>query len=288
MPSSAPRCLALAALLTQALGCGVPSPEKQPLPVDIAFEARVGSQPFACGRTYTGLGTTATTYEPMDLRVYLHDVRLVAEDGTEVPVTLTEDGTWQRSGALLLDFADKSGLCSNGTAATNSHLAGTVPEGNYRALRFTLGLPESLNHQDVSVAPSPFNDIGLFWSWRFGYLFTRIEGRTTGLRSGHFMHLGSTDCPALVPGQPSAGCTFPNRAEVSLEGFSLGSSRVVLDVASLFAGSNLDADANVPNTAIGCMSDQADPDCAPVFQRLGLAFGSRPADRSAQAFFRLE
>lgn len=288
MSSSAPRCLVLATLLTQALGCGPSAPEERSVPVDIAFEARVGAQPFACGRTYTGLGTTATTYEPMDFRVYLHDVRLVAEDGTEVPVTLTEDGTWQHSGALLLDFADRSGLCSNGTEATRTRLAGAVPEGRYRALRFTLGLPESLNHQDVSTAPAPFNDVGLFWSWRSGYLFTRIEGRTPGLRSGHFMHLGSTDCPVLVPGQPSAGCSFPNRADISLEGFSLGSSRVVLDLAGLFAGSNLDANANVPNTAIGCMADQKDPDCAPVFQRLGLAFGARPADRSAQTFIRLE
>jgi uncharacterized repeat protein (TIGR04052 family) len=288
MTSSSLRFIALSVLLAQSLGCGIREPEEKTLPVDISFEARVGAEPFACGRTYSGLGTTATTYEPMDFRMYLHDVRLVAQDGTEVPVTLTDDGAWQKNGALLLDFADKSGQCTSGTGATHTHLTGTVPEGSYRGLRFKLGLPESLNHQDVSIAPAPFNDISLFWSWRMGYLFTRIEGRTAGLRSGHFMHLGSTDCPALVPGQTSDGCLFPNRPEVALDGFTLDTSKVVLDLASLFAGSNLDANAEVPNTATGCMSQQVDPDCAPMFNRLGLAFGLQPAELPAQAFIRLE
>ncbi|WNG20759.1 MbnP family copper-binding protein [Cystobacter fuscus] len=288
MNSFPARLIAIALPLACSLGCGTQGPEQKKLPVDISFEARVGARPFACGDTYTGLGTTATTFEPMDFRLFLHDVRLVSEDGTEVPVALTDDGVWQKDGALLLDFADKSGQCTNGTAATRTHLVGTVPEGNYRGLRFKLGLPPSLNHQDVSIAPSPFNDISLFWSWRMGYLFTRIEGRTAGLRSGYFMHLGSTECPPLVPGQSYDECTYPNRPEIFLEGFVLDQGKVVLDLASLFEGSNLDVNANVPNTAIGCMSQQEDPDCAPVFNRMGLAFGDPSSAAVKQTFIRLE
>jgi uncharacterized repeat protein (TIGR04052 family) len=290
MRLSSPRFLVLSCVCASSLACGVQAEAEKTLPVDIAFEARVGAQPFSCGRTYTGLGTTATTYAPIDFRVYLHDVRLVTADGREVPVTLTEDGRWQKSGALLLDFADQSGACDKGTAAMNTHLVGTVPEdaSPYQGLRFKIGLPGSLNHQDVSIAPPPFNDTGLFWSWRGGYLFTRIEGRTAGLPGGHNMHLGSTDCPLLEPGQTSDGCAFPNRPEVSLEGFTPGVSRVVMDLASLFAHSNLDADSGVPNTAIGCMASRNDPDCAPVFKQLGLAFGAESGDPRAQAFIRLE
>lgn len=282
------RLIAIALPLASSLGCGNPEPEKKQLPVNISFEARVGAQPFACGNTYTGLGTTATTFEPLDFRVFLHDVRLVSEAGEEVPVTLTDDGMWQKDGALLLDFADKSGQCTNGTAATHTHLVGTVPEGNYRGLRFKLGLPPALNHQDVSIAPAPFNDVNLFWSWRSGYLFTRIEGRTAGLRSGYFMHLGSTGCPLVQPGQANEECTYPNRPEISMEGFVLDQSKVVLDLASLFEGSNLDTNANVENTATGCMSQQEDPDCAPVFNRMGLAFGDPSGATGAQTFIRLE
>ncbi|WP_043430932.1 MbnP family copper-binding protein [Cystobacter fuscus] len=282
------RLIAIALPLASSLGCGVQEPEKREFPVDISFEARVGARPFACGDTYTGLGTTATAFEPMDFRVFLHDVRLVSEDGTEVPIALTDDGVWQKDGALLLDFADKSGQCTNGTAATRTHLVGTVPEGNYRGLRFKLGLPESLNHRNPTLAPAPFNDTTLFWGWRYGYVFLRVDGRTTGLRSGYVMHLGSMDCPPAEPGQPYGGCTLPSRPEISLEGFVLEQSRVVLDLANLLAGANLDANANVPNTSIGCMSQKEDPDCAPVFTRLGLPFQDPSEAVAAQTFIRLE
>ncbi|MFY0581180.1 hypothetical protein ACN28S_49255 [Cystobacter fuscus] len=92
----------------------------------------------------------------------------------------------------------------------------------------------------------------------------------------------------LEPGQAYDECTYPNRPEISLEGFVLDQSKVVLDLASLFEGSNLDANANVPNTATGCMSQQEDPDCAPVFNRMGLAFGDSSGASVKQTFIRLE
>ncbi|MBM7113557.1 MbnP family copper-binding protein [Archangium primigenium] len=287
MMSSASRFLFVASLFAGPWGCGVSDPpEAKPVAVDIPFEARVGAEPFACGRVYTGLGTTGTTYEPKDFRVYVHDVRLVAADGKEVPVTLTDDDLWQYSGAALLDFADKTGQCSEGTQGTNTRLVGTVPEGDYRGLRLTLGLPLSLNHQDVTFAPKPFKDTGLFWGWRRGYFFTRIDGRTTGLRSGHNMHLGSTDCPDVNRETAPTGCAFPNTVPVELVGFVPGQGKVVFDLMRLFEGSNLDT--NTPDTSIGCMADQWDPDCAPLFQRLGLAFGTQAANPAAQAFVRWE
>ncbi|WP_368667429.1 MbnP family copper-binding protein [Myxococcus sp. AB036A] len=270
--------------LLGVLGCG------DGMEVAIPFEARVGSEPFACGRSYTGVGTTGTTYEPMDLRVYLHDVRLVTAEGSEVPLKLEQDGRWQTQGTALLDFADKTGLCTNGTEATNLRITGTAPEGVYTGLRFKLGVPETQNHLDVSTAPSPLNDTSLYWSWRSGYLFTRIEGRTTGLPEGHVMHLGSTDCAPPPEGRTNgtAGCTFGNRPEVALDSFDLASGKVVLDLGALFSGSNLDENAEVPNTSVGCMSQQADPDCAPMFGRMGLTHRSQEMAPGPQSFIKAE
>ena len=141
----------------------------------------------------------------------------------------------------------------------------------------------------MSTAPAPLGDAGLFWHWRSGYIFTRIDGRTPGLPE-HVMHLGSTDCAPLPSGDPNgtAGCTSNNRPEVSLDGFKVGTNQVVLDLGALFAGSNLDVNASGPNTAVGCMSSQGDVDCAPLFERLGLAFGAQAANPAAQSFIRAE
>ncbi|MCY1043728.1 metallo-mystery pair system four-Cys motif protein [Corallococcus sp. bb12-1] len=272
--------------LLGVVGCGeddVPSPQA----VNIPVIARVGTEPFACGSVYTNVGTSKTTYEPMDFRVYVHDVRLLSADGKEVPVTL-EDSAWQSSGVVLLDFANKDGLCTQGTEGMNMSIKGTVPEGDYHGVRFTLGVPETLNHGDVSTAPAPLNDTGLFWSWRSGYLFTRIEGRTPGLTQGHVMHLGSTDCAPPPEGQTSgtAGCTNNNRPEVKLDDFNLATGKVVMDLGTFFSGSNLDV--NATGTAEGCMSSQADSDCAPLFERLGMGFGAQAANPAAQSFIRAE
>ena len=273
--------LALTGLFVSACGG---SPPAGPMTVTIPFHARVGSQAFACGQTYTGLGTTGTPYEPRDFRVYLHDVRLLATDGTEVPVSLTNDGVWQQDGLVLLDFENKTGLCLNGTPDMNDHLVGTVPAGHYVGLRFKVGVPFGLNHQDASVARSPLNVSTMFWGWQGGYKFIRLDGRTRGL--SHNFHLGSTECQTSGPQQVTS-CQHPNVAEVEIPGVDPEQApAVVLDVATLFAGSNLDVDQ--PDTAPGCMSEQNDNDCAPIFQRLGLGLGDKAANPAAQAFFRKE
>ncbi|WP_225409120.1 MbnP family copper-binding protein [Stigmatella hybrida] len=294
MASSPSHPFALVSLLALgAMGCGDDepgTPVKPTVAITIPFEARVGSEPFACGQRYAGLGTTKTAYDPQDFRLYVHDVRLVSDTGQEVPVALTPDGRWQAEGVALLDFADKKGLCSNGTAETYTQLVGTVPEGTYRGLRFRLGVPFALNHQDVSTAPAPFNDPILFWGWRTGYLFVRIDGRTTGLPGGYFMHLGSTDCAPPPAGQTSgtAGCDFPNRPDVSLDTFTPGQGKVVVDLAALLADANLDVNAEVPNTSLGCMSQKEDPDCTPVFHRMGLSLDKGTPAPASQSFIRAE
>ncbi|WP_426745455.1 MbnP family copper-binding protein [Myxococcus faecalis] len=256
----------------------------------IPFEARVGSESFSCERTYTGLGSTRTTYEPFEFRLFVHDIRLVTSSGAEVPLELTQDGQWQHEGTALLDFADKSGLCTQGTAATNRRIVGTAPGGSYTGLRFKLGVPESMNHLDVSTAPAPLGDTSLHWNWRTGYLFVRIEGRTTGLPGGHFTHLGSTDCAPPPEGQTngSAGCTYGNRPEIALDSLDFKTGKVVLDLATLFEGANLDVNAAVPNTSMGCMSHQTDPDCREIFAHLGLRHQSQLAAPGPQTFIRAE
>jgi uncharacterized repeat protein (TIGR04052 family) len=281
------QALPLALLCLVAAGCdGEDHDHSEPLNLSLSFKPRVGTQAFACGQTYTGLGTTGTSYEPKDFRLYLHNVRLLSHDGTEVPVTLTNDGAWQKDGLVLLDFENKTGLCTNGTEAMNDRLVGTAPGGHYSGLRFTVGVPFEKNHQDASTAGAPMNVSTLFWGWAGGYKFIRLDGRTPGLPNGHNLHLGSTECQTSGPNQVTS-CQNANRFEVELAGFDPEKGQAVaLDVAALFSGSNLDV--NQAQTAPGCMSESRDEDCAPIFQRLGLGFGGTQANPANQSFFRAE
>jgi uncharacterized repeat protein (TIGR04052 family) len=230
--------------------------------ITLRFAARFGENDFACGQSYEGLGTSGATLTPDDLRLYVHNIRLVRADGSEEPLALTQDGAWQHEDLALLDFEDKSGPCSNGTTATRSEVTGEAAEGPYTGVRFTLGVPFELNHNDVTAAPSPLNLSGMFWSWNGGYKFLRLD-----TQEGFRIHLGSTGCQGEV-GDISS-CDHPNRAEYELTGFDPTTGTIVFDFASLLGGSDLSQ--NAPNTAEGCMSAPDDADCEPIFSRLGMA-----------------
>lgn len=263
-------------------------------PVEIRFDAVVGATPFGCGQSYADIGLTHSQITPTDLRFFVSGASLQRSDGVRVPIALDQDQVWQYRDVALLDFEDGTGPCRNGTPAMNRSLRGTVPAGDYRGLTFTLGVPFDLNHADVTVAPSPLNLTAMFWIWNSGYRFLKLDLSTSGLPDqrldpsggktermraiGFPVHLGSTGCAPGTKTQPPAGCKAPNRVTVSLPSFDARTDAVIVDVAALLKGANVDS--NTPNTAPGCMSEPNDPDCAPVFEALGL--GSGP-----QQFFRV-
>lgn len=249
--------------------------------VEIRFEAVVGGQPLACGQQYEGIGKTRSRISPRDFRFYVFNVRLVDEAGRETPVALEQDGKWQLDDVALLDFENGTGGCLNGTPEINTSVRGSAPAGNYRALKFTLGVPFNKNHQDLASQPSPLNLTALFWAWNSGHKFARLDYSSTGQPRGVAIHLGSTGCqPATTRTTIPTNCAEPNRAEVTIAGFEPAHGVVVADLAALLRDSDVDAkDA-------GCMSSPDDASCGPLFQHFGLPFqGKTPAK---QDFFRLK
>lgn len=143
-------------------------------PVTIRFAAKVGEQRFSCGSSYE-LGSSKVKMTPTDFRFYVSNLSLVNAAGKTVPLSLTQDGKWQFQDVALLDFEDKTAACANGTVETRDQIVGTVPVGEYRGLRFNLGVPFELNHADSTLAASPLNLTSLWWNWRAGYKFLRID-----------------------------------------------------------------------------------------------------------------
>lgn len=312
-----PRSLPLALLLVPVLQIG-PAWGQETQEIAIQFDARVGDQDFACGEDYSGLGLGETEVTATDFRFYVSEVALIDGSGEIVPVELEQDGKWQYEGVALLDFEDRSGACANGTAETREQVIGTVPEGDYQGLQFTLGVPFDLNHDDATLAPSPLNLTALWWNWQGGYKFVRIDleptmamldeegsmsmeedaeqptdhgahggshGEHGGSHGEHgeadsfLIHLGSTGCQVPEGEQQPTECSNPNRAEIAFEGFDPEQDVVIADLAALVAGSDLTS--NQPETPPGCMSGPEDQDCGDLFTNLGL-------EGADQSFFRVE
>jgi len=252
-----------------ALGACDSADHAATVPVTVRFVVRANGEDVRCGQTYAGLGATLATFEPADLRLYVHDVALVDDAGRAVAMTLDEDARWQGQGVALLDFEDGTGACENGNADLHTVVTGTVPDGDYRGLHFVLGVPPALDHLDTATAAPPLDVSSMFWGWIQGYKFLRIDGLTAA--GGWSVHLGALDCSRDDKG--AFACATANAVSVDL---SLDPTRdvVVLDLGALFAESQLDANSG---PSVGCMSDRSDPDCVAIFARLGLPLGEVPA-----------
>ncbi|MEZ4456276.1 MAG: metallo-mystery pair system four-Cys motif protein [Gemmatimonadales bacterium] len=266
-----------------ALAATDPTPALKP--VRINFAAVVGARPFGCDQSYPGIGSSHSTISPLDFRFFVSDLALIDRAGNAVPVEISPDEIWQREGVALLDFEDGTGTCTNGSPETRTAIEGLAPAGDYQGIRFTLGIPFELNHRNPVEQGSPFNVTSMFWVWRAGYKFLRLDVKADGPLERLFVHLGSTGCVAKEagPAHPAMRCENGNRSVITLTGFDPAKDVVVADVAELLAGSDLTV--NQPKSAMGCMSAPDDLDCAPMFDRLGLPFGDHPS--VGQRFFRV-
>jgi uncharacterized repeat protein (TIGR04052 family) len=254
--------------LALLLGCGAEAPGAQD--VAVRFVAQVHGAPFRCGQSYADMGKNRGSFTPRDLRMFVHELALLDARGERVPLELDQDGAFQLDDLALLDFEGEATGCDEGTPETHVELRGRVPEGRYRGLTFKLGVPFAHNHGDQALAPSPLNLTSMFWTWRDGYKFLRFEGEADG--TGFIFHVGSTGCDGDFAGGTTR-CSAANVASIMLPDYQPGQT-VVLDLGALLAGSDL---ASLSATEVGCMSGPDETECAPLFERLGLPFGARPA-----------
>jgi hypothetical protein len=108
------------------------------------------------------------------------------------------------------------------------------------------------------------------------------------------LHLGSTGCKGDALTGEIVSCASPNRIPVTFAAFDPAKQQVALDMDALLAGIDLNHDAG---GATGCMSGQADPECAPIWEKAGLNLketaidandAGKPAKGAAQQIFRVE
>lgn len=269
-----------------------PTSQETGKPVEIRFALKAGGQDLSCAEPATGLGTTQSTVQLNDLRFYVSNIALIDGSGNAVPVVLEQDGLWQVESTALLDFEDGSAGCTEtGNPDLNTSVRGAVADGDYTAVRFDLGVPFALNHQDVTVAPSPLNVPAMWWNWQYGYKFVRIDMKSaaTATDGAWFIHLGSTGCVAVDQAKaPTAPCSYPNVATIQLDNFDPATQTIVADLATLLAQVNLNESTPQPP---GCMSGPDDPDCAGLLPAFGLDITTgacAEAGCPTQTFFRVE
>jgi cytochrome c peroxidase len=195
-----------------------------------AYELKINITPYFSGAllifdSMTNLSAAGQKISVTRLDFLLSDFALAREDGTWLSPTNAVAFLGLREGR------------------TNFQLNSIGP-GNYRRIRFHIGLSRELNHKNPASYPAghPLNPEvnGLHWGWMGGYVFLALEGnwaQPDGRLGGYSYHLATdrqlmtVDLP--ISAQLKADC------EINL----------TLDVAKIFDGINrVELDPNTTST----------------------------------------
>lgn len=188
---------------------------------------------------YSSFSTTSgQRYTLSMFRYYVSNIRLVKSDGSEYPIT---------------------GKCLLVTPSTENYDLGQVPIGDYRGLKFNIGLDSLTNHSDPTLYPTTnplaIQSPGIHWDWNSGYIFMMIEGSCDTT---------TTNTDVLTYGQYSHGMFFHigmdmllRTVDLSTSAFSVssGSAKVVniqADVNKFFT--NIDLKTQNESHTMGSMS----------------------------------
>lgn len=156
---------------------------------ELNFLARVGGQVFEKNTEFENIQGQRFSMEVF--RMYISDLTLVKEDGSDTLIAET----------LLMDFAEEEvRKTTHGEGIFKQFL---VPSGNYKGVKFGIGVPESRNNADPTDFPSddPLHVTqGMNWNWTVGYKFLQLDGRidtsvngTGPLDQGIAYHTGTNE-----------------------------------------------------------------------------------------------
>lgn len=134
-----------------------PEPASQTQNLSFKMSTVIGSKPLDFTSVFTT--TAGARYTLSSFRYYVSNIRLVKQDGSVYPIT----------GKYLLV-----------NPAIENYDLGEVPVGDYKGLKFAVGIDSVTNHKDPTVYPTTnplaIQSPAIHWSWNSGYIFLMMEG----------------------------------------------------------------------------------------------------------------
>lgn len=199
------------------------APGNQTQNVSIKMNPVVGNDALNFSSVYTT--NSGQKYTLSMFRYYVSNIRFVKTDGSEYTI----------AGKYLLV-----------TPSVSNYELGEIPVGDYKGIKFTVGIDSATNHSDPTPYPAnhplAIQSPAIHWSWNSGYIFTMIEGTCDTT-------VNNTD--VLTYGQYSHGMFFhigmdPLKREVDLSNSSFSISAetaktitVKTDLNKFFTGIDL-------------------------------------------------
>ncbi|MGS4344378.1 MbnP family protein [Myroides odoratus] len=179
----------LAALSIAFVSCSSDDNATAANKVTLTFTNTFGDKTIVLGDANSSTATVHTSAEGQvhhfsELKYVISTIRLVKNDGKEVPYNLNN----LDEGATVIDQAK---------AETLHYVLRDIPKGEYKQIKFGLGVRSDLNVLDEVRFPKFYavagaNDTKMMWEWGTGYRFTKIEGFYGTDNAILSIHTGST------------------------------------------------------------------------------------------------
>ena len=232
------------ALVAAAIGAGGHA-QSGLVNFELKANINVGDAPLELGKTYRT--PSGTEYVVEMVRFYASNVQLVKADGSSLNlagVSLSSVMADAPAAGKLMD----GGQVNNATSSKGATFFKLqAPAGEYKGVRFEIGVPKDLNHRDASTMALPLGlESGMFWAWNPGYIFFRLEGKTIvdGKSQPWLLHMGTDNWRMNV----NLFDLTTNKVKVAVT--ESGSYTVNLNLAKLFEkGPNGQASWDLTNPA---------------------------------------
>lgn len=157
--------------------------------VTLEFRNTFKNETIVLGGATSSTATVNTSAEGQvhhfsELKYVISNIRLVKADGNEIPYKVND----LDQGAAVIDQAKPETL---------RYLLSNIPAGEYKKIKFGLGVKKDLNVLDQVRFPKFYaaagsNDTQMMWEWGAGYRFTKIEGFYGTDNKQMSIHTGST------------------------------------------------------------------------------------------------
>lgn len=154
--------------------------------LEMVFKLEYDGKPLVAGEKYNyplGFEFFITKYS-----MFLSEVAMLKG---EASIEIAE--------ALFMDLAANQSTAAEAAVGTKVILE-AIPEGTYKSINMSIGLPSDLNATSPSdyTSSSPLSNTGEYWEGWSSYIFHKIEGKMDSdadgsLDAGIALHIGSND-----------------------------------------------------------------------------------------------
>jgi len=119
-----------------------------------------------------------------ELKYVISNIRLIKTDGSEFPYNIND----LDKGATVVNHSKPQTL---------DYVLSNIPAGEYKQIKFGLGVKKELNTLDQAKFPKFYaeagaNDTEMMWEWGSGYRFSKLEGFYDTDHKAMSIHTGST------------------------------------------------------------------------------------------------